>query len=881
MNTATAGQFDHRAARRHVQTAPPLLRAVDGGLLAVLVLTPIVMGGRIAAGRLVFVAAAVFTAAAWCLYQYTRETTLWRRSGAYALFLAALGVGLLQVLPLPRGLLTLLAPNLAETLPLWFSAEGVELFGHWRTLSLTPEATWDALSLIGAFGLVFAVLIQRIESRQDFERIFRAMALLTAAIAAFALVQYFTTNGKYFWFYEHPYATTRGTIVGTFTNRNHFAQFIALGLGPLIWCLQTSLRRRTGRGSRGFTGSAGNGELETAFWGIALAVALFAGLMSLSRGGAMAMGAAVTASLLICYRGGLVGTRTTVGIASASVLLAAALSIWGYPLLAARLDDFGSLDDLNNGGRLQLWEGDSKGIAASWVLGHGLGSHRDVSPTYYANDATAAGIQYTHAESGYVQVPFETGLAGSALVLAGIGLCGWWCISPLFGRLESRDTLIMAAIAPGLAASAVHSISDFIWYVPGCMVPVTFLAAAACRFRQMTVEAAPAAQFTRPVPKAAWAAGAIVVALVGGTVLLSQYRQARAEVPWHEYIALCHRSKGADELSREEIAARAKLLYRVTALQPRHASAHARLAKLHLKSFNAPSDPEAVRMDERHIRETVLASQFATREEMRRWLSRAFESRVTHLDAAWYHVRAALSASPSLGGVYLLAGSLAFLETPQPPPTSMFLDQAVRVRPGDGDVLFAVGQEKMLAGKVDEAVEYYRRAAEAGRASRLQVFALLAPILPSETVIEITHPDAQSLADLRGVYGRAKRLDQLPAIDAKIAVAAEQTAAESRGVEAARHWFAAGVAHAHLKNKDEAVRCYRAAVRADATDFGARKALAVLLVERAEYEEAEKQLRWCLQRKPKDARLRSLLETAVEKSLRRPLQTAGREDERR
>ncbi len=876
--------------RRHTRypgrkTAQPMvLRAVDLGLLAVLVLTPVVLGGRIAAGRLAFVAAAVWTAVAWCLYQYSVAEPRWRRSGAYWLLLATLCTGLLQVVPLPEPLLHLLSPNLAQRLPLWFSEPGEAIFGTWRTISLTPDATWTALSLIAAFGLVFAVVVQRIETGADIERFLRAMGFLAAAMALFALVQFFASNGKYFWFYEHPFARTDRTIVGTFTNRNHFAQFIALGLGPLIWCLQTALRRRNHARSRSVAagsttrGERGErGEMETVFWGVALAVALFAGLMSLSRGGALAAGAAVSVSLLISFRGGLIGRRTALGIASAAVLLAAALSVWGYPMLAARLDDFASIDDLNNGGRLELWQGDSKGIAASWLAGHGLGSHRHVSPTYYANEATAAGIEYTHAESGYVQVPFEGGLAGGVLLAAAMGFCGYWCAAPLARRLKGEETLVLAAIAPAFAASFVHAVGDFIWYVPGCTVPLAFFAAAACRFHQMTRPEADHPEPARIPSTPVWVAGAAAVAVFGGVVLLTQYRQCRAETRWNEYLAVCRRISNED-LSREEIAARAKLLYEVTKWEPRHAAAHASLAKLHLKSFNDPAAADAVRMDERHIRETVLASKFADRETMREWLARAFEDRVTHLDAAWYHLRAALNASPSLGDMYVLAGSLAFLETPTPPPTSAFLGQAVLVRPGDGDVLFAVGQEEMLSGDLEGAIEFYRRAAQTGKAYQKQVFAWLASVLPAEAVIEIVRPDVDGLQTLRRSYAAAQRPDQFAAIDERIVAAAEEAAVRLSGSDAAIHWIAAGRAAAALGRKDDAARCYRAAVDADATDRVARESLAAALVDRADYEEAQKHLRWCLQRKPNDTRLKALLEAAVEGSLRKPLETARKEE---
>ena len=62
-------------------------------------------------------------------------------------------------------------------------------------------------------------------------------------MAVFGLVQYFFGNGKFFWFFEPPFANTKDYVTGSFTNRNHFAQFIALGIGPMVWWLYATWRK--------------------------------------------------------------------------------------------------------------------------------------------------------------------------------------------------------------------------------------------------------------------------------------------------------------------------------------------------------------------------------------------------------------------------------------------------------------------------------------------------------------------------------------------------------------------------------------------------------------------------------------------------------------
>ena len=66
-------------------------------------------------------------------------------------------------------------------------------------------------------------------------------------MAVFGLVQYLTANGKFFWFYTHPFSNTFIGVKGSFANKNHFAHFLALGVGPLIWWLLHASRRKRSR----------------------------------------------------------------------------------------------------------------------------------------------------------------------------------------------------------------------------------------------------------------------------------------------------------------------------------------------------------------------------------------------------------------------------------------------------------------------------------------------------------------------------------------------------------------------------------------------------------------------------------------------------------
>ncbi len=405
---------------------------------------------------------------------------------------------LVQMAPLPAWLLARLAPHAAAVLPLWRGG-GSAWPGSWSCVSLTPAETLTSLVIFLDYGLLFLVVLERIRCVEDVERLLRWCALSAAVMATFGIVQLLAGNGKFFWFYEHPLVDASDVAKGSFSNRNHFAQFLALGIGPLVWWLQDALRhgrrgvlpregagRESGRRRHGRIDTR-RGELTAYLLGLALAAVLFAGLLSLSRGGIAAMVLAATVSTAVCWRTAALGGRLLAALGAAAAVIGISLAIFGLDRVGTRLEDLssGSLERLDRlAGRRTIWAATSQAIPDFLPLGAGAGSFCDVYPMY-SNLLSDEEKDVTHAENGYLQVTLETGIVGAALVLAGIALCGWWCVGGLRRRVPSRLRLCAGAIAASLAASLAHSLVDFVWYVPACTAIVALLAACALRTWQL------------------------------------------------------------------------------------------------------------------------------------------------------------------------------------------------------------------------------------------------------------------------------------------------------------------------------------------------------------------------------------------------------------
>jgi len=920
-----------------------LLRAVDAGLLATLVAVPAVMGGRIAWGQLVLVVLSLWGAACWCVRQCLRRQAGWVRTPAGWLILAALGLVALQLAPLPPSLLDTFSSRLYDTLWLWApDSDSANTLGVWNTVSMTPAATRDALVLLLAFAMLFLTTTQRVRQVEDAERIIRWIAVTTVAMAAFALVQYVTNNGKLFWFFAHPSWHAAVNVQGSFSNRNHFAQFVALGVGPLVWWVHQGLsrisHRSAGRNEQlqrlpelwppstrwfrdkvfvsfhpvallrhvfrrpcsglreksGLRGRRRKNPIPRQPWAksdrrysaavglrvIALGFAVFVGLLSLSRGGAMAIFIAAAVCLGVLYRGALVSRKTALSVIGAALIVVACLQVFGYRRVADRLNDFESVEKLDTlHARRQLWQANAAAVADYPLLGTGLGSHREVCPMYVRNEYIDEDTQResSHAENGYLQVALETGLPGLALALAAVGFCLYWCLASLRRNTPARVLLCFAAITPALAANFAHSLVDFVWYVPGCMVVVVILAACACRLRDVCSESEGKPTPVTAVPRVAWIAVALCLAAIGYGMVRNRLAAVQAEPSWHRYVLLSREFNDTRDAQRRDTrdAQRRRDLLRemaeelrvVVDRKPDHARAHVKLAETCMMLFNE-IEASKTGFSVRHVRDAVLASRFTSSDAMFGWLRRAFGERQEYLRAALEHARRGLVWCPLQGNGYLDLAQLSFLEGPGSPGIAAYAKQAVDVRPLNGNVLFAAGQEAVLAGEGDAGLEYWRASYQAGPVHQENLLKHLAAGTSAEEFLQMFPSKLDALKLVLKHYRQLQRPDDLRFVLGRYTAACEAEAGRLSRQAAAQCWVAAAGAYREIDELPKALQCLRKAMQYDSHHFPTRRALGLCLYKLKDFEEAEKHLSWCLQRKPGDRQLRAQVEAALDARLR-------------
>lgn len=380
---------------------------------------------------------------------------------ALVMLLAAspLWLGVLQLVPVPT--------------PWWLGLPGRAVYGPALQaaggtlpaalpLSLNPQATWAALW--SGVPLAAAFVAPLWLARGQLDRLLTVLLLAGALQVVLAVAQF--ASGAHSPLY---FGLLGQGFVGSFANRNHLADFLAM-LVPLWFYAWLRLQRRGAGAGRG----AARGPMLLLL-GFGFLVVI---LSTQSRGGILASGAVLLLSALLYVRS--LGQRLT---RWQRALLVALLLL--FVLLALGSIDVRGLLTRIEHGRLQsdaelrhtlalaTWEA----ARSFWPWGSGLGTFESVFPRF---QPVLAPNYVNQAHNDYAQLLMELGapallLAGAVLLLAGRQL---WTLRRAWRASRRLDAELGLRCFAGLGALALllHSWVEFNMHIPALAITASFLA---------------------------------------------------------------------------------------------------------------------------------------------------------------------------------------------------------------------------------------------------------------------------------------------------------------------------------------------------------------------------------------------------------------------
>lgn len=437
---------------------PKLARCLDGAsegvILAVVVLSPWAFGAVEAwAGFLIAAAIVASTTLGVASYCLDGEG----RGGLTTPALALLGLALLalaQAAPLPDGWMApsssiLVAGDAGPAVP-----------------SAMARIAQDGEAAIGAacwlvLAWAFFLCVVRLESGR---RVAAAIAINSAALAAFAMIQALTWNGKIYWMRESPqdHAWFAG---GPFVCHNHLAAYLNLGLGFAIGFLVEPLQRERG-GGRGLRLG----------WAYVAGVAAAGVIGSRSRGGTVAMLVAMAAACAVTGRRSLL---RGLAVLAMTALMLMFLGGGAMSRLATVLD----LGTRGYAVRFEVWRAGLRALIERPILGAGLGSFATAAAPYFDRDR---GVVFTHAESEPIQLLAEGGLVAASVAGAGVAALIVVARRALRANPDGGDGPLVLGTIFGLLALAIQSLGDFALHIPAVAMAAVASAALLTRLAHRT-----------------------------------------------------------------------------------------------------------------------------------------------------------------------------------------------------------------------------------------------------------------------------------------------------------------------------------------------------------------------------------------------------------
>lgn len=411
----------------------------DLALGAAIILAP-VAGGSAHPTMLPVLSALVLVAFGACLVRAHQDHRLGVPHLALGL-LAAGGLTLLQVVPLPHGLLSLLSPRAAGLRD--FVEDGLAL----RPLSYEPGSTAREAAKLLVLALVVIVAHKRARSLGRPDKLVAVVVIAGLASGLVALVHRALGVDRMLGVLDA--ARSPASLFTTFVNPNHAAGFMVMTALSAAGLALAAKRREHMLG-----------------WFAAAAVLAVLSVLGFSRGGLVAM--LIGVSLLAWRAGRGAGRRgTLVTVASGVALATVGAVLWRLDGVLRELAG-APADPLGLAAKLGAMKDAWPMIGDHWLLGIGRGAYGSVYPAYktYPYQYT-----FTHPENFVVQALSDWGVVVGVAVVVALGLS-------IGRRLWRTESLVAVGALAGVVAVLVQNLADFSLELLGVSLPCAALLGA-------------------------------------------------------------------------------------------------------------------------------------------------------------------------------------------------------------------------------------------------------------------------------------------------------------------------------------------------------------------------------------------------------------------
>jgi tetratricopeptide (TPR) repeat protein len=465
------------------------MRALAGFLVFLAFIAPFLLFGGRHWTALVLLSAA-FSAAAAGVAALTAEARFQR--GVLVFGAVPVLIGLLQLVPLPHGVVGALSPvraSLQAALPAedmegWPDTVGrvlslAEVLGEGEraeeevlrepfayALSFDPAGTRLAVVALLAAVLLLASLAGQRDPSLGLGVL--AACLVSIALGASYGLWHARAGGPLYGLFEPPPFDIHRPY-GTFWNLNHFAGLCALSCPVLLAAALDAGRK-----------------WPTRIAGLLLLAPCAAAVLDAgSRGGLLAGGTgALLLGLLLVRPPG----RKPLGlgiVGGSAVAVVLAFTVFSEQLIDESFDETTALEHASNRQRIELYQRQLRMIGSAPLAGHGLGAFHDAHGPY---TESAAALVPHHGESDWIEVAVESGVLAW---LAWGGLILMLFYPAVKAALSGRAPPLLSGLLAGSLATLAHAAVDYQHREPAVAVVSLLLAGTARAWARSLDEGGP------------------------------------------------------------------------------------------------------------------------------------------------------------------------------------------------------------------------------------------------------------------------------------------------------------------------------------------------------------------------------------------------------
>lgn len=429
-------------------------------VFTILLTSPLSYGSVTSGGRLFLELQAFLILLIYNVYLYRNNKSFFSFGHKYQtiFFFIFIIICILQIIPLPSALLSLISENSYE---IWTNSQNIlndlENVGskYFYTISLSPHNTWMKIVLMLSYFSIGLVISRTFNTNLRLQMLLIPIFLLSLFEASYGIYQYLSDAEVTDLFYKN-------IATGTFINRNNYAGLMEMVI-PLI--LGYTLSLFTWREDRSFLRNITSSDNFSK----QILLLFILGLMFLSLIFSLSRMGIIAAFLSLIFFWIIHSSITKQRKANAwiiifviGIVLLYGLAIGIYPAF----ERFIALKE-NTPDRVLVWADMLSVIRDFPIFGTGLGTFNYIYLLY--NKTIMNPVEFVYAHNDYLQMVIEAGIPASMFLLASLLLflrSSYYNLIKLYESGENLRFYLGLGAMSGVVAILIHSFTDFNLHIP-------------------------------------------------------------------------------------------------------------------------------------------------------------------------------------------------------------------------------------------------------------------------------------------------------------------------------------------------------------------------------------------------------------------------------